>query len=230
MAGFDGLGLFPIEIDVYKKHKFSTINAHEDDANGRGLLVTLLKDGVPFDTTGIDLKLAFRNAIGEERLFAFSAVDLATGKYSVTYPREMLEGNGGRVVRVEIKAYDTATQAMISYSPLNVYVSEAVVTEGQLVTNSQGSEFAQLLERVEAVETGLGDLDPVHIANVVTLSENAVPAEAGRVSADQEEYPPKQTEPQRNLQDKPQREQDRQRNRIEPVLNRLEYLLKLQED
>ena len=184
MAGFNGLGLFPVEIDVYKKHKFSTINAHEDDANGRGLLVTLLKDGVPFNTTGIDLKLAFRNAIGEERLFAFSVVDLVTGKYSVTYPREMLEGNGGRVVRVEIKAYDTATQAMISYSPLNVYVSEAVVTEGQLVTSSQGSEFVQLLERVETVETGLGSLDPVHIANVVTLSENAVLAEAGRVSAE----------------------------------------------
>ena len=184
MAGFDGLGLFPVEIDVYKKHKVSTINAHEDDANGRGLLVTLLKDGVPFNTTGIDLKLAFRNAIGEERLFAFNTVDLTNGKYSVTYPREMLEGNGGRVVRVEIKAYDTATQAMISYSPLNVYVSEAVVTEGQLVANSEGSEFVQLLERVETVETGLGSLDPVHIANVVTLSENAVQAEADRVLAE----------------------------------------------
>lgn len=176
-----GIGFYPISIDVYKKNKQSTFQANEDDRNGRGLIVTLLRNGEPLGNIGIDLRLAFRNAIGEERLFDFETYE---NSFALAYPRELLEGNGGRVVRAEIKAYDTISEAMISYEPINIYVSKSVVTEGELIENSEGSTFVQLLERVETVETGLGNLDPVHIANVVTLSENAVPAEADRISAE----------------------------------------------
>src|SRR5690554_2828467 len=98
-----GVGFYPISIDVYKKNKQSTFQANEDDRNGRGLIVTLLKNGEPLGNTGIDLRLAFRNAIGEERLFDFEPYE---DSFALAYPRELLEGNGGRVVRAEIKAYD----------------------------------------------------------------------------------------------------------------------------
>ncbi|NCD10411.1 MAG: hypothetical protein EOL98_13550, partial [Negativicutes bacterium] len=117
----ENIGLYPISIDVYKKHKESTIYANDNDLNSRGLLITLLKNNTAFDSTGISLKIGFRNAVGEERLYDCELVDAAQGQYKVFYPTEMLTGNGGRVVKVEIKAYE-GTGALLNYSPIFVYV------------------------------------------------------------------------------------------------------------
>lgn len=147
----ENIGLYPITIDVYKKHKETTVYANDNDTNGRGLLITLVKDGVPFNSTGINLKIGFRNAVGEERLYDCDIVDVLTGKYKVFYPTEMLVGNGGRVVKLEIKAFE-ATGALLNYSPVFVYVNPAEISNGAIGGTNEASTLVNALSQVQNID------------------------------------------------------------------------------
>lgn len=162
----ENIGLFPINIDVYKKHTISTVQANDNDMNGRGLLISLVKNGIAFDSTGITLKIGFRNAIGEERIYDCDIVDVVTGKYKVFYPTEMLQGNGGRVVKLEIKAYEVSG-ALLNYAPMFVYVSASEIPDVALEGLNEFSSLSTALAGVSTLETRFDDV----LANATVDSE-----------------------------------------------------------
>ena len=174
----ENIGLYPITIDVYKKHKESTVYANDNDLNGRGLLINLVKNNASFDSTGITLKIGFRNAVGEERLYDCDIVDVLTGQYKVFYPTEMLVGNGGRVVKLEIKAYES-TGALLNYAPLFVYVNASEIPDEALGGMNEVSTLTQAIFDVESfkpqMETFLIESDAaieasISSANIATTS------------------------------------------------------------
>ena len=166
----ENIGLYPITIDVYKKHKETTVHANDNDSNGRGLLITLVKDGVPFNSTGINLKIGFRNAVGEERLYDCDIVDVLTGKYKVFYPTEMLVGNGGRVVKLEIKAYE-ATGALLNYSPVFVYVNPAEISNDAIGGTNETSTLVNALSQVQNIDNRF-NLVNAQLAEMATNVKN----------------------------------------------------------
>ena len=143
------IGLQPISIDVYKKHKQTTIYANEADVNGRGLLVTLVNNGTPIDSTGVTLRMGFLNNVNEQKIYDFTLVDALTGKYSIYYPTELLDQSGGSVKQVEIKAYEG--ENVITFLPLYLYVNDAVVTNEGLESTNEGSALLKALNEYEGV-------------------------------------------------------------------------------
>ena len=175
------IGLYPITIDVYKKHKESTVYANDNDMNGRGLLINLVKNNASFDSTGITLKIGFRNAVGEERLYDCDIVDVLTGQYKVFYPTEMLVGNGGRVVKLEIKAYES-TGALLNYAPIFVYVNASEIPDEAISGTNEASYLKQLTDEVLYVQDQLGGITQAEIDGVVTLNDTILPLETERQS------------------------------------------------
>lgn len=143
------IGLQPISIDVYKKHKQTTIYANEADVNGRGLLVTLVSNGTPIDSTGVTLRMGFLNNANDQKIYDFTLVDALTGKYSIYYPTELLNQSGGSVKQIEIKAYEG--ENVITFLPLYLYVNDAVVTNEGLESTNEGSALLKALNEYEGV-------------------------------------------------------------------------------
>lgn len=176
----ENIGLYPITIDVYKKHKESTVYANDNDMNGRGLLISLVKNNAAFDSTGISLKIGFRNAVGEERLYDCELVDALTGQYKVFYPTEMLVGNGGRVVKLEIKAYEVSG-ALLNYAPMFVYVNASEIPDDAISGTNEASYLKQLTDEVLYVQDQLLNITPEQIEHVSTSESARVLAEGTRV-------------------------------------------------
>lgn len=118
-------GLYPIEIDIYKKHKKSVLMASIGDVNGRGILATILNNGVALDTTGVTLRLAFNNYEGVAKMYDFEKVEIeGVYKYKIHYPSELLENQGSKVVLAEIKGF--FDDRVISYLPIYIYVYDSL--------------------------------------------------------------------------------------------------------
>ena len=182
----ENIGLFPIAIDIYKKRVGGAIQAHEGDKGGRGLLVTLTNGDEVFDTTGIDLRLAFKDAKGVEKLYDFTPIEPLQGTFKILYPEEMLVGQGGEVVNVEVKAYENLTNQVINYNPLYVYVNKELVSEGDLITTQEGSTIVKMIAEVQTVQDQLLNIDSSLIDNVLIVGSQIVPQEALRVTAENE--------------------------------------------
>lgn len=143
----------PITIDTINTQVFTNLFAKENDANGRGLLVTVTENGLVKNTTGISLNLKWEHTLtGGQGLDIFTPVDLTKGIYKITYPAEM---NHQGMVRAFIQILDT--DRLVGSRNLKIIVEPSVGDDGAIESLDS---FTALTEAILAVQEIRGSTDP----------------------------------------------------------------------
>lgn len=115
--------------------------AHEGDANGRGIDLSLIDGNAPANTTGMAVYLAWGHEKGGEGLTPFSAVDAAKGRWRVLYPTAM-QRSGTVLARIMI--YLTGNRAAISGSKnFRIFVDIDPVDGNTAISDNDFSVFQQ---------------------------------------------------------------------------------------
>lgn len=153
------IGLYKLDLEVYQENEIEVLQANEGDVNGRGLLVTLMNNGVAFDSTGIDLKLGFKNKLGEDRMYNFTEVDKLRGKYKIAYPLELVQDNGGKILKIDVKAVETSTSHTLSFNPMVIKVRDTTVTEEGTFTPDDKETITQLIAEIRAIGDNLNTIE-----------------------------------------------------------------------
>ena len=155
----ENIGLYPIELEVYEPSETSIVKGNEGDNQGRGLLVTLKNQGQIFDSTGITLKLGFKNRLGEQRMYNFVVVDALRGQHKITYPNELIRNNGGKTILFDIKAVETSTNNTLSFSPMKLEVEKTTVTEEGTITPEEESTIVELINEIKAIGEDINTIE-----------------------------------------------------------------------
>ena len=129
------------------------------DAKGRGIALSVVREGAAVDMTGANVYLVWRHAQARRRgCEAFSIVDAAAGRFSVFYPAAMagVEGN------VEAQVMVSWGERALSSRVFGIRV-ERVIVDGETPAEDGFTLFLDAVKRFERAESLA--LDAVDAAN-----------------------------------------------------------------
>ncbi|MGI6535109.1 MAG: BppU family phage baseplate upper protein [Eggerthellaceae bacterium] len=152
MADLDTNGLYPVTWDSCDGCDCSSLFGSPQDSNGRGILLTVTRDGEVVDLSDSKYHLYFLWLHRQQHArgcVEMTAVDAAAGRFSVYFPSGMA-GYEGEAVCSVVLSWGDKTLATPTFS---VRIDEALVS-----TLSVEDGFTLFAEALKAYEAGTADL------------------------------------------------------------------------
>lgn len=139
----DAWALKRITLDTADGSIPDVLIAHEGDANGRGIALSVVQGGVPADMAGMAVYLAWGHEGGSQGLTEFAAVDAAAGKWKVYYP-EAMQRKGTVIARIMV--YVGERTPITGSRDFRVFVEGNPIDEDAAVTTDDFSVFKRAVE------------------------------------------------------------------------------------
>lgn len=139
----DAWALKRITLDTADGSIPDVLIAHEGDANGRGIALSVVQGGVPADMAGMAVYLAWGHEGGSQGLTEFAAVDAAAGKWKVYYP-EAMQRKGTVIARIMV--YVGERTPITGSRDFRVFVEGNPVDEDAAITTDDFSVFKRAVE------------------------------------------------------------------------------------
>lgn len=165
MADFDTDGLYPITWDSCDGCDCSSLFGSPQDTNGRGILLTVTRDGEAVDLSDSKYNVYFLWLHRQQHtrgIVEMTAVDASAGKFSVYFPSGMIGYEGEAVCSVVLSWGDKT----ISTPTFSVRIDEALVS-----TLAIGDGFTLFAEALKAYEAGTEDLLAL-VADLTTMRDS----------------------------------------------------------
>lgn len=122
MGALEGWGLAEVSWEACDA-RIGPLTASPEDAEGRGIALTVARDGEASDLTGATVALAWRHRATRRRgCDAFAAVDAAGGRFRIHYPRALAGCEGTVDARIVVSDGDS----QISTLPFEIEVGRAL--------------------------------------------------------------------------------------------------------
>lgn len=165
MADLEIDGLYPVTWDSCDGCDCSSLFGSPQDAQGRGILLTVTRDGAAVDLSDEKYKLYFLWLHKQQHTrgcVAMNAVDASAGKFSVFFPSGMIGFEGEAVCSVML-SWGDRTLATPTFS---VRIDEALVS-----TLAIEDGFTLFAETLKAYEAGTSDLLAL-VADLTTMRDS----------------------------------------------------------
>lgn len=167
----DSWYLTPVELDCADGF-VPDLKAHEGDANGRGIDLTVTLHGEAVSMSGMSVYLAWRHRRLKncQGLTAFTAVDASKGRFKALYPTSMEHGGD---VTARIMIYLSASRTVITGSQnFLIHVGDNPIDEDAAVADNDFGVFLQAVDDLNAA-TGRAQGAAKSATNAATLATNA---------------------------------------------------------
>lgn len=161
MADLDGYGLHELTWEACDDVLTGPLAASPADARGRGIALTVRREGETVDLTGASVYLLWRHRVTRTRgCESFKAVNAATGAFSVFYPAAMVCAEGTVDAQVMVSLPDGST---ISTRAFEIRVEQVLIGGAE-----SGDGFALFVDAIKKYE----DADEL-IAGAVSQAQAA---------------------------------------------------------
>lgn len=172
----DSWFLTKVELDLSDR-QIHTLKAHESDANGRGISLTVYQDGKPADLSGMSVYLEWRTSIGTEGINQFEAVNASQGEFKITYPSSMqIPG----VVTARISIYINEDTPITGSLNFEIVVEKSPIDDEVAEGDNDFSIFVKAVNDLNNIEGNLKEAE----AERERAEQQRVQNEAGRVAAE----------------------------------------------
>lgn len=173
MSGLDGYGLAVVTWEAADEPIAGCLVASPADAEGRGMALTVKRDGAAVDLTGASVYLLWRHRATRARgCDPFEAVDASAGSFRVFWPAAMAAHEGAVDAQVMVSLGDGAAIGSRTFS---VGVEQELVCESGEGSEDGFSLFLEAIQRYEAA-TELST-EAASAASAAAAAANAAAAE-----------------------------------------------------
>lgn len=147
-TAFDRDGLHPLSWEACDQALGVGLVASPADARGRGIELSVTREGEPVDFTGAKIYLVWRHRETRRRgCEPFEAVDAAAGRFRLHYPAALASDEGG----VDAQLMASWGDRSLSSLPFSIRVEQAIAGGGE-----SGDGFGVFIEAIKKYEQAAG--------------------------------------------------------------------------
>ena len=147
-TAFDRDGLHPLSWEACDQALGVGLVASPADARGRGIELSVTREGEPVDFTGAKIYLVWRHRETRRRgCEPFEAVDTAAGRFRLHYPAALAGDEGG----VDAQLMASWGDRSLSSLPFSIRVEQAIAGGGE-----SGDGFGVFIEAIKKYEQAAG--------------------------------------------------------------------------